>query len=121
MTTKAERAWMDAITQIGCIVCYILGHPGTPGCPHHMLDAGGRRIGHLSTICLCDPGHHQNGGALKISRHPNKARFEAAYGSEESLLGRTCHLVEQRFGIRAARDGVDIDRIHYKLGAVRRA
>lgn len=116
MTTKVEKLWMDQITQIGCIVC-LLHHnaPGTPGCPHHMLDEGGRRIGHLSTICLCDPGHHQNGGDKKISRHPNKARFEEAYGTEEALLERTRTLVIARFAV-----GVDIDAIHYKLGRVRR-
>lgn len=114
---------MDAITQIGCIVCLVhFNAPATPGCPHHMLDEGGRRIGHLATICLCDPGHHQNGGDKKISRHPNKARFEQAYGSEESLLSRSRAIVEVRFGLTFPEvlAGVDIDRIHYKLEAVRR-
>lgn len=93
---------MDAITQLGCIVCWMLGHPGTPGVPHHLLTEGGRRIGHLSTICLCDPGHHQHGGLLKISRHPNKFRFEKAYGTEETLLEKSRQLVAQRFGLKAA-------------------
>jgi hypothetical protein len=100
MTTTAEQAWMDAITQIGCIVCYLGGDRGTPGAVHHLLD-GGRRIGHLATICLCDPGHHQNAtkGSGKISRHPNRTRFEEAYGTEQHLLIRTMELVRQRFGI----------------------
>ena len=94
MTTLAERDWMDAICRIGCVVCYDMGYPGTPGVPHHLL-SGGRRIGHLSTICLCDPGHHQNppAGSRKIARHPTKARFEAAYGTEQALLERTRQLV----------------------------
>lgn len=85
---------MDRITQLGCIVCLLRGFR-TPGVPHHLLTDGGRRIGHLSTICLCDPGHHQNAqpGSGKVSRHPNKARFEAVYGTEESLLERTRQLV----------------------------
>ena len=92
---------MDAICQIGCIVCLVHERlPGVPGCPHHLLTDGGRRIGHLHTICLCDPGHHQNSPTpKKISRHPTKARFEAAYGSEEYLLERSRHLVRQRFGL----------------------
>ena len=67
MTTKAEQEWMDDITQIGCIACYVMGVAGTPGAVHHLL-RGGRRIGHLWTICLCDPGHHQNppAGSKKI-------------------------------------------------------
>lgn len=117
MTTNLERAWMDAITQIGCIVCLVFERaPGTPGAVHHLKE-GGRRISDLDTICLCDPGHHQNApqGSGKISRHPFKQRFEAAYGTEESLLAKSRQLVEQRFGLFI---GVDIDAIHYKLGAV---
>lgn len=101
MTTLAEKAWMDAITQIGCIVCLIFEQaPGTPGAVHHLL-RGPRRIGHLSTICLCDPGHHQNApkGSGKVSRHPNKTRFEAQYASEERLLEKSRELVRRRFGI----------------------
>lgn len=93
--TLAESAWMDAICQLGCIVCFLLGYPGTPAVPHHLL-RGGRRIGHLYSIPLCDPGHHQNGdGALKISRHPYKARFEAEYGTEQYLLEKTRELVRR--------------------------
>lgn len=47
-------------------------------------------MGHLYTICLCDPGHHQNGKAIgRISRHPWKASFEAQYGHELDLLELT--------------------------------
>jgi hypothetical protein len=94
--TKAERIWCDALTQIGCVACIVsTGIYRTPGAVHHLL-RGGRRIGHLDTICLCDPGHHQNGdGVRKISRHPTKARFEAAYGTEEELLAFSRELVRQ--------------------------
>jgi hypothetical protein len=55
---------------------------------HHVL-SGGRRIGHLSTLPLCDPGHHQGGQSLgMVSRHPWKAQFEAKYGTEQELLDR---------------------------------
>lgn len=116
MTTKLERAWMDAITQIGCIVCLVFERaPGTPGAVHHLL-RGGRRIGHLDSICLCDPGHHQRSPiAAKISRHPDKARFEQAYGTEAALLEKSRRIVELRFGLLV---GVDIDAVHYKVGAV---
>jgi len=91
--TAEERAWMDAITTIGCIACLIDGHPGTPGAVHHIL-RGGRRIGHMHSICLCDPGHHQNGQQRgMVSRHPFKARFEARYGTEPELLARSRALV----------------------------
>ena len=91
--TAEERAWMDAISAIGCIACLIDGHPGTPADVHHILRAG-RRIGHLHTIPLC-PGHHRDGTGSPglIARHPYKARFEASYGTESELLARSRALV----------------------------
>lgn len=83
-----ERAWMDWIVAYGCIACRIDGHGFTPPAVHHIL-RGGRRIGHLFTIPLCDPGHHQGGESREmISRHPWKARFEERYGAEMELLDR---------------------------------
>lgn len=96
MTTKAEMEWMSAITRLGCIVCRLVNFAFSPACPHHML-SGGKRIGHLWTIPLCDPGHHQNAPkeSGKISRHPFKARFEAEYGTEEFLLAKTKELINR--------------------------
>lgn len=98
--TVAEKRWMDAITAIGCIACRIDGRPGVPGAVHHLL-RGGLRIGHLHTICLCDPGHHKDGGPMGlVSRHPWKARFEARYGTEEELLELSRRLVgEEVYGV----------------------
>lgn len=96
---KEERAWMQAITDMGCCVCYKLGYRGTPAVPHH-ITSGSRRTSHLDTIPLCDPGHHQNGdGKRKISRHPNKAQFEAKYGTEEELLEYTRKIVALEYEI----------------------
>jgi len=92
--TKAERAWMSAITSLGCIVCRNRGYGFVPAAVHH-ITAGSRRLGHLFTLPLCDPGHHQ--GAPKdcgeISRHPDKARFEAEYGTEMELLAQVKRLL----------------------------
>lgn len=86
--TADEKRWMDAIVSYGCIACRIDGHEPRDTLPHHIL-RGGRRIGHLFTIPLCDPGHHQNGGAFGlVSRHPFKTRFEAKYGAELQLLAK---------------------------------
>lgn len=85
----AESAWMASVAELGCIVCRRQGHGFVPCAVHHIVE-GGRRVGHMSTIGLCDPGHHQNSpDPAQISRHPNKARFVAAYGSEYELLAET--------------------------------
>jgi len=78
---------MAAISDLGCIVCRNQGRGYVPAAVHHLL-SGGVRIGHLHTIPLCDPGHHQNAprASGEWSRHPDKSRFEAAYGTEEELL-----------------------------------
>lgn len=84
--TAEERRWMDFIVAYGCIACRMDGLGIVPPCVHHIL-RGGRRMGHLFTLGLCDPGHHQNGAQFgMVSRHPWKARFEQRYGSEEFLL-----------------------------------
>lgn len=84
--TSDERAWMDAIVAYGCVACRLDGHASRQTAVHHIL-RGGQRIGHLYTLPLCDPGHHQGGDSIGlVSRHPWKARFEERYGSELQLL-----------------------------------
>lgn len=88
--SKDERAWMAAVAALGCIVCRRLGIYDVPAAVHHIIRAN-KRIGHFYTLPLCCPGHHQQGlpGNGKISRHPNKTRFEAAYGTEWELWEAT--------------------------------
>lgn len=99
--TVEEAAWMSWIVSIGCIACRLDGHAPRPTAVHHLL-SGGRRIGHLFTLPLCDTmqgGHHQNGAALGlISRHPYKAQFERRYGTEMELLS----LLQLEYAKRAA-------------------
>lgn len=92
--TIAEDEWMESIAMLGCIVCWLQGHPKTPAAVHHLID-GGRKISELHTIPLCEPGHHQKtpDPKIKISRHPTHARFTQAYGTDEYLLEVTQQLV----------------------------
>jgi hypothetical protein len=86
--TAIEAKWMASIVEYGCIACRLNGHLPRPTAVHHIVE-GGRRLGHLFTVPLCDPGHHQHGAELGlISRHPYKARFEAKYGAEFELLAK---------------------------------
>jgi hypothetical protein len=84
--TKEERAWLDFIVEHGCVCCRIDGNGVRPAAVHHIL-RGSFRMGHLHSLPLCDPGHHQNGQQFgMVSRHPFKAQFEAKYGTEQQLL-----------------------------------
>lgn len=86
--TKAEAHWMSLIVDHGCIACRIDGHAPRPTTVHHIL-RGGVRMGHLFSLPLCDPGHHQGGGEFGlVSLHPYKARFAERYGTEWELLAR---------------------------------
>ena len=77
---------MARIADYGCIACRIDGHAPRETAVHHIVD-GGRRLGHLFSLPLCQPGHHQDGQQFGlISVHPWKARFEARYGTQMELL-----------------------------------
>lgn len=84
--SATEAAWMAQVAAYGCIVCRQQHGIQVPAEVHHIL-SGGRRMGHLFSIGLC-PAHHRGGAGdgLFISRHPYKARFEQAYGTELELL-----------------------------------
>ncbi len=89
----AEKEWMGKVAELGCIVCRQQGRGFVPCAVHHIVE-GGRRLGHLFTLGLCQPGHHMDSpDKSQISRHPNKARFTAAYGSEYELLWITKQLL----------------------------
>jgi hypothetical protein len=86
---------MDAIVEHGCVACRADGVAPRATAVHHLI-RGGHRIGHLFTLPLCDPGHHQGGAQLGlVSRHPWKARFEQRYGTELELLAK----LKQELGV----------------------
>jgi hypothetical protein len=90
-----EERWIKTALEFGCVACWLDRVPSRPAAFHHIVD-GGRRLGHLVGFGLCDPGHHQGGQPLGlVSRHPNKARFEAKYGKEFELLA----LVKKQTGV----------------------
>lgn len=87
--TAEERRYMDAAVKLGCIVCLVHLSTHTPATIHH-IDGKTRPGAHLDSIPLCFL-HHQGGADCDqyTSRHPYKTRFEARYGSEQSLLAET--------------------------------
>ena len=90
---KAEKEHMSKVQQLGCIVCRNLGFLGTPAEIHHVFGKTKKHT-HMMVLPLC-PSHHRYGGYEEpISRHPYKARFEAAYGTEENLLKQVKNLLE---------------------------
>jgi len=91
--TKAEKEWLDAICQLGCIVCVKDMETYSPASPHHIAGKI-KPDAHFYTIPLCFP-HHQGNKDTPVytSRHYYKARFEARYGTERELLEATRKMV----------------------------
>jgi hypothetical protein len=86
--TKAEKAHLGRVAELGCIACRSDGYEGVAAEIHHPR-AGvgmGQRAPHTDAIPLC-PSHHRGIQHPKIpSIHLDKHRFIAAYGTEAELL-----------------------------------
>ncbi|MBT8449597.1 MAG: Ref family protein [Gammaproteobacteria bacterium] len=80
---------MDAILEMGCVICKKEMGVFSPTEIHH-IDGKTKPDCHLKTIPLCYR-HHRAGEDNEIytSRHPTKRRFEDRYGSEQDLLDWT--------------------------------
>lgn len=83
--TKAERAHMSRVADIGCILCLHLGTPGTPAELHHpRTGAGaGRKASNFDVIPLCPAHHRSSNGALHAM---GRKAFERHYGVTELQL-----------------------------------
>lgn len=84
--TKAESDHMDAVAELGCIICH------RPAEVHH-LPGHGMRASHFHTIPLC-PDHHRNGN-IGVAVHSGRKSFEANFGTEGELLAKTLKLLEK--------------------------
>lgn len=92
--TKAEKAHWDKVASLGCIACLIDGYRNPLVSIHH-VDGRTKKGAHMKVLGLC-AGHHQDGtGNDKnmIAVHPFKRRFEAKYGTQESLIEKTNELI----------------------------
>jgi hypothetical protein len=85
--TADEQRFMDAIASLGCVACAKDGIENSRISLHH-IDGRTKPGAHMLVLPLC-AGHHQAGtGENKtlIAVHPDKARFEAHYGTQPELL-----------------------------------
>jgi hypothetical protein len=87
--TKREKAYMDRVAALGCVVCRNLGYGETPAALHHIRNGAGmsQRNSNYLVIPLCGQ-HHQHGGR-GVAIHAGQQAFEALYGSELDLLAQT--------------------------------
>ena len=96
MTKKAESAWMDDVSRLGCIVCRNTGRGETPAMVHHIQDGStgiAQRASNYETIPLCFY-HHQD-GPFGEAVHNGTKTFEKNYGTQRELLEQTRREVEE--------------------------
>ena len=93
-----QKAFHDALCQhVGCIACRVeFGITNTYVSVHHMR--GRKAAMHWLALPLC-AGHHQKGtgNVLLIAVHPDKARFEKAFGTQAELLAM-CKIIVREAG-----------------------
>lgn len=90
---KAERAHLDKVARIGCIVCIRLGYGESPAEIHHPRKGAGmgQRASHYDAIPLC-PSHHRTGG-YGVAIHAGQKEWERKFGTELELLEWTREMI----------------------------
>ena len=92
--TRLEQEHMDKVRSIGCIICKKYGKSRYAEI-HHVIGKT-KPNAHYKVLPLC-PDHHRNflykdGGPISV--HPYKARFEAKYGKQETLLEEVQKIID---------------------------
>jgi hypothetical protein len=79
---KTEKAWIERVVALGCVVCRM------PAEYHHILKGKGmgKKASHFDGIPLCDL-HHRNGGH-GVAIHSGVKTWEANFGTEHEHLER---------------------------------
>lgn len=90
--TAEEKRHMNAVAQLGCIVCRLRGYGETPAAIHH-LEGKTKPGAHFLVIPLCGI-HHQTGG-YGTALHAGKKAFEKKFGTESYLLEQTTRLLNK--------------------------
>ena len=90
---KAESKHMDDVSQLGCIVWRNKGRLYVP-CEIHHIEGKTKQDAHFKVLPLCFEHHRMGSDKEPISRHPYKARFVKAYGTEQELLEQVDKLLK---------------------------
>jgi hypothetical protein len=93
VTAEEKKLWSQ-MAALGCIACLQDGIKNTHVSIHH-IDGRTKPSAHKKVLPLC-AAHHQQDDADPMQRvavHPNKARFEAQYGTQIELLHQVMLLI----------------------------
>jgi hypothetical protein len=96
VTPEEKILWDRLANEVGCVACLVAGLPTSNHVSIHHIDGRTKPGCHTNVLPLC-AGHHQQGtGNDKslVAVHPNKARFEKLYGTQEYLRLYAFNLLE---------------------------
>ena len=85
---KAMTARLDRVAQLGCLVCGDMGFHDSPALIHHQLGYG-RDDNRVIPLCYY---HHADGGWGQAV-HDGTKTWEAAHGTQQSMVDRVNILV----------------------------
>jgi hypothetical protein len=87
VSADEKLLWDRLATEIGCVAC-MLDHRRNTHVSIHHVDGRTKPGCHKLVLPLCAPHHQQDDTdpLQRIAVHPNKARFEARYGSQAELM-----------------------------------
>lgn len=91
--TKNEKIHNRRVAELGCILCYQKGTPGTPAELHHIRRAGQRKTAPIIPLC---PFHHRFDPNTSIHGAGRKAFERNNNTTEEALLELTERLLNER-------------------------
>lgn len=93
----AEKEYWNRLAGLGCIAC-MLDHVHTPDVSIHHVDGRTKPGCHMLVLPLCGEHHQQDDTDPRgrIAVHPNKARFEARYGTQQELMERCAYLLKTK-------------------------
>ena len=96
--SKATKAHMSRVAELGCIACLIAGTPGTPPELHHpRTNAGaGQKSPDRDVIPLCHAHHRGTQHPRVPSIHLDRLKFIEAFGSEAELLAMVREQLAER-------------------------
>jgi hypothetical protein len=96
--SKAMKAHMSRVAEMGCIACLIAGTPGTqPELHHPRTDAGvGQKAPDSDVIPLCHAHHRGTQHPRVPSIHLDRLNFIETFGSEAELLARVRKQLAER-------------------------
>ena len=81
--TSAEDRHMDAVAELGCVVCRIHLGVFSPAAIHH-IDGKTKPGAHMRVLPIC-PNHHTNGG-YGVALHSGRVEWEKRYGTQAELM-----------------------------------